>query len=212
MTLLIDQLVEPIWEYSPLEEDAFIFISESALAKRSKEIRGMALPGVKNLKGAAFFFKNARALAKIALERTTATCPVGAVLFRDCDGTRSMGNNLWQEKWDSISRGFEAENFLFGVAMLPKPKSEVWLLCALQKNPYDHCEKFEEISGNDASPASAKKRLDEALTARQKSIHDVCDLMKDGTIRAGQIDMSSYNEFRKRLEQVATALAGQTSL
>jgi len=44
-----------------------------------------------------------------------------------------------------------------GVAMIPKPKSEAWLLCALKNKPYESCEKLEDRSGNDDSPNSLKK-------------------------------------------------------
>ena len=102
MALLIDRLVEPIWEYSPIGATAFIYASEDLVASRSKQLHGMALPGLKRAKETGYFFKNARALARLAKERTTPQSPVGAVLFRDSDGTRSTGSSLWQEKWLSI--------------------------------------------------------------------------------------------------------------
>ena len=210
MALIIDQLVEPIWGYSPLGASAFIYVSERVVALRSRRLGHIALPGLKRPKDTGYFFKNARALAQMANTRTTPQTPVGAVLFRDCDGTRSAGTSLWQEKRGSIIRGFEAETFSLGVPMLPKPKSEVWLLCAVQRNPYTRCERFEHISGNDASPNSAKSQLDDALVVMGKQYADICDMIRDGTIRAAQIAMPSYDRFRERLEQVAREMAGKT--
>lgn len=193
--------------YSPLDVIAFIYASEDTVAARSKQL-SMVLPGPKGAKETAYFVKNARALAQMAKERTSPGCPVGAVFFRDSDGTRSMGNSLWRDKWASIERGFAIESFTLGVPMLPKPKSEAWLLCAVQQNPYTNCSRFENISGNDASPNSAKRQLDEALAAIGKDYTDMCDLIDEGLVGATRIEMPSYNRFRERLETVAHAMAG----
>jgi hypothetical protein len=209
MALLIDQLVKPIWQYSPLGATAFIYASEGLLATRSKQLRSMALPGLKRPKETGYFFKNARALAQLAKEKTTPRLSVGAVLFRDSDGTRLAGNSLWQEKWVSIANGFEAEAFELGVPMVPKPKSEAWLLCAVQQNQYTNCARFEDISGNDASPNSAKKQLDATLAAMGKQYADMCDMIRDGAVQARRIGMPSYDRFRERLEQVAREMAGR---
>lgn len=208
MTLLIDQIVEPIWNYSPSSISSFVFVPEGALAQHSKQIRSMVLPGLKRARETGYFFKNARALAKIALGRTIENCPVGAVLFRDSDGTRSAGNNLWQDKWDSIMNGFNAEGFTLGVPMLPKPKSEVWLLCALQENPYTNCARFEEISGNDASPNSAKMQLEVVLRELNKSYTDAWELISNRAIDSTRIKMPSFSAFRLRMEEVARTMAG----
>ena len=93
--------------------------------------------------------------------------------------------------------------------MVPKPKSEAWLLCAVQQNHYTDCARFEDISGNDASPNSAKIQLDEALAAMGRQYADLCDMVQDGTVQAGRITMPSYDRFRKRLEQVAREMVGR---
>ena len=209
MALLINQIVEPIWEYSPLGTGAFTYVSEGVLAAGSKQLRGVALPGLKRPRETAYFYKNARALARMAKARTTPESPVGAVLFRDSDGTLSACNSLWQDKWNSMATGFKAEAFALGVPMVPKPKSEAWLLCAVQQNQYTNCARFENISGNDASPNSAKQHLDDALAARGRNHHDVCDMIRDGTVQAARIAMPSYDRFRGRMEEVARTMAGR---
>lgn len=209
MAMVIDRLVTPIWNYSPKSTEAFVFISESALDSKSKEIRGMSLPGTKKAKGTALFGKQARALARLAKERTADECPVGAVLFRDADGTRSDPKTLWKDKHESIENGFAAEGFALGVAMVPKPKSEAWLLCAAQENPYNNCVRFEDVSGNDRSPNNAKDLLAEALGKTGKTPDDICDLIDANVIDALRIDMPSYNHFRNRMEEVARIMIGQ---
>jgi len=209
MALLIDQLVNPIWNYSPLGDESFVFLSERFLDTEAKKIRSMKLPGLKSAKGTAIFGKQARALAKLAKDKKNKdNCPVGAVLFHDSDGTRSDPNTLWKDKCESIENGFAAEEFDLGVAMVPKPKSEAWLLCAVQKTPYNNCARFEKLSGNDSSPKNAKGRLATELKAKGKSQNEVCDMIMNNQIQAQQIDMPSYNYFRDRMEKVARLMTG----
>ena len=212
MALLVDQLVTPVWNYSPLEVSAFTFIPEIVLARKSKEVKQMVLPGAKRKWNTGGFFKHARALAQMAQERTGHDLPVGAVLFHDTDGTNSAALNLCSEKREAIMRGFEAEDFALGVAMVPKPKSEAWLLCALQPNPYTNCARFEEISGNDNSPNSAKNLLDVELATRGRQYHDIGDMIENGTVQAANISMPSFDCFRQRLEAVARKMAGLPDL
>ena len=165
---------------------------------------GTTLPGKKKPVETGYFFKNARGLARLAKDRSACdNCPVGAVLFRDNDGTVASRRSLWDDKVKSIEAGFAAEDFALGVPMVPKPKSEAWLLCAVQGVQYQNCARFEDLSGNDASPNSAKGKLEKALSARGRSYADVCDMVEKGEIGPQQIQMPSFDFFRERLETVA---------
>lgn len=214
MAWIIDKLVEPIWHgNSPIGSFSFIFVSEDNLGRYFKKIRKpIVLPGFKNRKQTRFFFVNAFALAKMAKEiGSEKNDQAGAVLFRDSDGTNGRESKLWREKVKSMEDGFAAAEFELGVPMVPKPKSEVWLLCALQGTPYQNCERFEDFSGNDASPNSAKIALKKALEAKYPKIPELSDLLKDGTINPLSIQMPSFTQFRTSLEAVARRLAGQPS-
>jgi len=60
--------------------------------------------------------------------------------------------------------GFAHEGFDSGVPMLPNPKSEAWLLCALKKpRPYQDCDRIEAGSGNAAAPDSLKAQLEQQV-------------------------------------------------
>ncbi|MNY52661.1 hypothetical protein D3C86_1883510 [compost metagenome] len=85
--------------------------------------------------------------------------------------------------------------------MLPRPKSEAWLLCALKEVPYQNCEKLEEESGNDGAVNSLKDRLASRLgqDATRKLLNEI---LSEGRIDAARIDMPSFNEFRDDLERV----------
>lgn len=205
MAWFVDKLVESHWGYSPLAASSCVFISEHALAHHCREQKmGTTLPGKKKAIETAYFFKNARGLARLAKARASRDkCPVAAILFRDCDGTRSSQKSLWADKVNSMEAGFEAENFRLGVAMVPKPKSEAWLLCAVQDVKYQNCARFEDISGNDASPNSAKDLLDQTLQGRERCFGDVCGMIEQGEIDPRQIAMPSFDRFRERMDDVA---------
>lgn len=205
MALLIDKIVEPVWNYSPLETTSCVFISETELARYCREEKmGTTLPGKKKAVETGYFFKNARGLARLAKGLSARDgCPVGAVFFRDSDGTVSSRRSLWNDKVSSIESGFAAEDFDLGVPMVPKPKSEAWLLCAVQGVKYQNCARFEDLPGNDHSPNSAKDQLAEALENRDWSYADVNEKVETGEINPHQIQMPSFDYFKNRLETVA---------
>ncbi|WP_336233177.1 hypothetical protein [Thalassospira sp. CH_XMU1458] len=200
MAHFIDQVVQDKLDYSPIEATTMVIISESVLADASKEIssgkKGVTLPGDKSKKETAYFFRNARALAKIALDKAAEDAV--AVLFRDADGTASSGRGLWSDKVSSIENGFRAEGLRRGVAMVPKPKSEAWLICALKDQPYQHCGNLENRSGNDKSPKSLKKELEELLGG-EFDLGEVINQIENRKIDYRKIAMPSLTSFLKNI-------------
>lgn len=124
-----------------------------------------------------------------------------AVLFRDTDGTASAGRGDWDSKRQSMLDGFREEEFERGVPMIPKPKSEAWLLCATKANPYQNCEQLEHRSGNDDSPNSLKAELESRMGA-QPTRDALNLLLTNGTIDINRIEMPSFEAFRTRLLEV----------
>ena len=169
MAALVDNAIEAQFDYSlfaPGMVSAW-FIAETVLAQRAKQRpkKSMALPGNKQPDTeTGYFYINAQMLGLFAHEKEQECKDLSiAVLFRDNDGTRSAPNSLWNDKAKSIAAGFNRAAYKRGVAMLPKPKSEAWLLCAANhKNPHD-CAKLESLPGNDDAPNSAKQQLNQAL-------------------------------------------------
>lgn len=208
MAVLVDQALSPQLGYSILNETpaAVNFVSEAGLSEYERQLkenrRGMVLPGKKGAKETAYFYKNAWALGAFSLALELACDDKGiAVLFRDCDGTRSAASSLWQEKWDSMRRGFLRADYQRGVPMLPKPKSEAWLLCAAKNAPYQHCAALEDLSGNDDSPNAAKMKLDAAFGAHQSG-QALCDWLEANPFDATQArSMPSYAAFHDRLQE-----------
>jgi hypothetical protein len=206
MSVIVDQVVERRHGYSPLDSGTFSFVSKHLLSNRATHLKAakksLGLPGKKRAKETRYFFNNARILAKLAREEEAyRNDEVVAVLFRDSDGTASAERGLWENKRQSILDGFDEEQFGRGVPMIPKPKSEAWLICALKHDAFQHCHLLESRSGNDNSPNSLKREL-KSLLGDTEVIADLCGRLRDGRIDIDRIVMPSFAAFRDRLEAV----------
>jgi hypothetical protein len=200
MTKLIGQWITLRTGYSLIEGEQYTIFRKKDLAKKAKTLKSFS--GKKQGKETSYFFKNARALALLAKEESSKrhNITVIPVLFRDADGTASSGRGEWQKKWKSMLDGFETEEML-GVPMIPKPKSEAWILCALREK-YKNCHKLEYESGNDNSPNSLKKQLAKHLgrNATRELINQKID---EEQIVLKQIgDMPSLTKFKEQLDKV----------
>ncbi len=207
MAMFIDRIVSGRHAYSLLDAGCYDFVSERGLSTRAVELKAapkaLGLPGKKRAKETRYFFNNARVLARIAGESMVVKRDdVVAILFRDSDGTASAGRGLWEDKRRSMLDGFAEERFPRGVPMIPKPKSEAWLLCALKPNSYQSCADLEDRSGNDNSPNSLKRELNQRLSGDAPLVEALCGMIEDGTIDVDRIQMHSFLAFRSRLEEV----------
>jgi len=188
--------------------DCVCFLSETDLAdlRPPKPIylpRGDGTPGSQYFRvGAILLGKHAKA---IAIERSS---PVIAVLFRDADGTRSTPRTEWHGKFTSIQRGFKDADFTSGVPMVPRPKSEAWMLCGLFKsqNAKADCTWLEYESGNDASPRSLKSQLANHL-GMQPTAEQQAELVRSGQIDPEMINLPSFTAFQEELERAYASAA-----
>lgn len=181
MTVLLSQAAEPRLGYDlQIVPDSIMYVGESELSAWAKDMPRRLLPtrGKKHGMEIGYFFASAMALGRRARDMGAELGePVLAVLFRDSDGTRSSPSTLWADKLQSMRDGFAYVECKTGVPMVPKPKSEAWLLCAA-KPGLQNCEPLEDVSGNDASPHSAKAQLD-AVFGQHKSGEELCDWLTD---------------------------------
>lgn len=204
MAIIVDQLVEIFQDYemSHLEIERVSFVSEKYLAanKLPPLKKSMSLRGKKKPVETRYYYENARALAAVAKAKSIEIKDnVVAVLFRDSDGTASAERGNWLDKRRSMIQGFAAEEFEFGVAMLPKPKSEAWLLCATKETSYQHCASLEEESGNDKSKNPLKEQLSASLMKNFESV-DLNYLIRDRLIDVNKIQMPSFDVFKGDLK------------
>jgi len=212
MTCVLDTLIESSMGYSVLDTQGYEYLSESHLEdceqRRRGNRKGLFLPGKKAGQETGYFYVNAWILAQETLElEAQRNDRAIAVLFRDTDGTRSTRNGLWQAKWDSMLHGFARGGLEDrGVPMLPKPKSEAWLLCAFEGPAYQDCATLEEITGNDRGANPAKDRLEKATggATRDDLVHRLKEQPFDHDATAQQ--MPSFASFRERLLAALEAL------
>lgn len=197
---LTDFLVDDIFSYD--------IISESDLTTRAKDIaaerKRMLLPGYKHKNRHLLHIRRlAHALGSMASHEED----TGALLFRDCDFTNSeIGNphEFYQDMVKCIETGFSmADDFKYGVAMVPKMRSETWLLAHYQKTPYQDSNRFEDLPANDRAEHSAKAMLAKFLNC---SIGELYDLIDPNDIIWERIDCSSFLFFKKRFQYVLQSL------
>ena len=146
--------------------------------------------------------RTAEALGRIASELEN----TGAVFFHDCDFTHSEVNNpdeYYRQVVCSMEQGFEFANYSNGVPMVPKPRSESWLLCHYQATPYENCARFEKLPANDRAENSGKKLLERFFNCRESQIYEHIDIDE---IDWDQIDAPSFVFFKNRFQHVVERL------
>jgi hypothetical protein len=212
MTWIVDRLAEKCIHYSLLDlqdqgAECVQFVSESELTEPDRP-GPMLMRGLKRGRETGLFTRNAQILGRLAKNLAhNRQEDVIAVLFRDADKTNACNADTWEKKRQSIENGFALAEFPNGVPMVPRPKSEAWLLCALKNPPYQHCNALEEASGNDNSPRSLKSQL-ETLIGHKPAAQEQADWIRTGCIDPEQIDMPSFAAFREALNRALnTAVA-----
>lgn len=210
MAWVVDKLLERHHiGYSMLEThlaggDCVTYVHETQLAGLGKPGSPL-LPGIKFGRDTAFFTRNAQVMGLLAKQKAAQEeQPVMPVLFRDGDGTRAMPAGEWQAKVDSMHRGFALVECGTGVPMVPRPKSEAWLLCALRPPAYAHCAPLEDAPGNDASPNALKIQLQGICGGHMPSAEDQAEWVSTGAVDPLRIDMPSFNAFKQALHGAAT--------
>jgi hypothetical protein len=209
MAVWLARLWEKLLDYNLFDvPEAVLYVSENALAAKAKNAgkRMQSLRGKKQVAETGLYFTNAQQLGLMAKQLAADhAVPVMAVLFRDADGTRSARGQMWKTKWDSMANGFAAAAFDFGVPMLPKPKSEAWLLCAGQIAMHSHAA-LEDISGNDDSPNSAKKQWDAVMGSHQTAAQEADWCANNPPDWHNLLTMPSFQAFYDRFQEVANAI------
>ena len=201
MYYIIDKIIEKklgysIYEATPSE---ITFIPKAQLIEVCKSFK--VFSGKKQAQETSYFYKNALGLSKIAKEKCEEKSDndVIAVLFRDCDGTGTSSSTLWNDKIKSMEIAF-GQVGINGIPMIPNPKSEAWLICALKNNPYQHCEQLENRSGNDDSPNNLKDELKAILSTIGKEYNDINEMIKNENIDVYKIKMPTFDYFLGKLE------------
>jgi len=209
MAWIVDKLLNRLdrLDYSILEGhangyDYVRFLSERDLGDL-RYSRPRFFPHAQNTFESQFFRASAYQLGKhaqaVAVERNDS---VIAVFFRDSDGTNSAPKTMWQAKFESILAGFRLADFPSAVPMVPRPKSEAWMLCGLLKrqNAGADCHWLEDAPGNDASPNCLKSQLATHL-GTAPSAEQQAEMVRSGQIDPALIDLPSFRAFREELDR-----------
>ena len=209
MTLLVDAIADKSCSMVP----DYHLVSESELKLLKKQDRRNTMGRGKEFKPFEEVFLSAQYLGKHSVVVFPDEEQAGVVFFKDSDGTNTAPRDRWENIVKAMQAGFDCSGNKYGVPMVPRPKSEAWFMGYYQKElpgqqAYNHCERFEEMPGNDGSPNALKKQLKMALNTNG----DVYDLIEKDVIHAidwERVDMPSLNLFRKRLENVLAAMTGK---
>jgi len=206
MTLLVDQIAESVLKYSLLETPGsyryfnrkYISVWSKANQPRLRPTRGKYSPAELGIYRVSAFV-----LAEIARNLSVEEGrPTAAVLFRDADGTNTSARSHWIEKYRAINDGFKLAHYPNGVAMLPMPKSEAWLICAARKPIHEDCHKLETLPGNDAAPRSAKFIFEE-IRGQADSAQSICEWLASNDVKHHEAcNMPSYLAFRDDMIKV----------
>jgi hypothetical protein len=121
-------------------------------------------------------------------------------LFHDSDGAVSSSRGIWRDKHQSMINGFTVEGYEnFSVPMMPKPKSEAWLICALKEHAYQHCDALEDMPGNDDSPNGLKK-LQFKILGEEPNTIDINERLRSKEIDIEQIIMPSFEALKSSVK------------
>ncbi len=152
--------------------------------------------------------KRAAVLGELAQQSGSLTEAQLAIYFHDTDGTNRDPHDP-HDLVQAVNEGFRAAGFAGqGVAMVPQPTSEAWLICSCKPDAYQHCAQLEtQLSGNDRSPARAPK-LVLGHHLRNTDYHRGDLLPVVNAIELDRLDMPTFNQFRDDLKQGIRNLCG----
>ncbi len=203
MVFLANQIVEREDHYSPLDSGCCGLVLRPVLNNAIGDLKARRkspkLPGPNRRRETLHFQRSAQALARLAIQWAAQSGDdIVAIYFRDNDDHQSTPESLWAARKDAVYAGFKREGLARGVAMIPRPTSEAWLLCALKGRPYEQCEGLEDRSGSPHSLRPLKKEREEVLGTKPTR-ELLCELVAQGKIDASQINMPSFDAFRSDL-------------
>ena len=85
--------------------------------------------------------------------------------------------------------------------MLPKPKSEAWIIAGMTGDLNHGGKKLEDWSGNDKSPNSLKGELEKMLDD-YPSAETQCEMVRSRKVDYEKIKLPRFTAFKNRLTEV----------
>ena len=194
------------------EELDYEIVSRKDLQEKARPEYGdarkeMRLRGARQDNGKAVYLRaKAKALALLAGEEFER----GAILFSDCDYTHGEISSYTSKRFyldlvEAMETGFrDANEFRYGVPMVPRPRSESWFLCHYQERPYSKT--YEDLPANDSSDRDGKDLLAQFFQCKSE-VSEIYSHINPEDVEWGRIQSASFCFFAKRLRNVSERLA-----
>ena len=130
----------------------------------------------------------------------------GVIYFHDLDAnTKASVDEIYNDSMNAMNEGFDSVSFPHGVPMIPKTRSESWLLCLLDSDGGVNKRYFEDLPMSDKSPNSGKKVLAAVLDVSEDESYSRIEEKRDTFDWTG-LQAPSFLVFRDRLKIVSAKL------
>ena len=130
----------------------------------------------------------------------------GVIYFHDLDAnTKASVDEIYNDSMNAMNEGFDSVSFPHGVPMIPKTRSESWLLCLLDSDGGVNKRYFEDLPMSDKSPNSGKKVLAAVLDVSEDESYSRIEEKRDTFDWTG-LQAPSFLVFRDRLKTVSAKL------
>ncbi len=203
LTVAVKKLID-FWFSENVEMN---FVSRSELSddvKNEKPKRGASVRGQKNpfpeMRSVTRF---AKCLAKRAVSQGE---DCGAIYFKDTDFSSNLNRDEFYLNLNlAMHRGFDEIGFQKGVPMIPKTRSESWMLCIVDASGAMRESYYEMLPGSDNSPRSGKKLLAKKLKCSEKQNYVNLGKYLD-SYDWDKLPAPSFVFFKNRLHVVAASI------
>lgn len=148
-------------KFRPVSRAELSNASKNVKPKRGAYVRGSKKPYPETRAVTAFAY----CLAQQA-QNYSSDC--GVIYFKDMDFSSNENRDYFYEGLiAAMHLGFDKAGFRKGIPMVPKTRSESWILCIVDKNAA-RVSYYENLPGSDKSPKSGKKVLAAMLGCSEK--------------------------------------------
>lgn len=210
----VDQLLDFFWDernYLQFKQVTRAEISQTDKGKPEKKTA--VVRGLKNkFPNHRFIASSAKCLAQkaevIALENNEPH-KWGVVFFHDLDAnTKASIEETYSDYMKAMNDGFNSVSFPHGVPMIPKTRSESWLLCLLAPDGGASAKYFETLPMSDKSPNAGKKVLATQLKVSESESYSIIERKRDN-FNWTTLQAPSFLQFSDRLKIVSAKLLNQ---
>jgi hypothetical protein len=210
----VDQLLDFFWD-----NRNYIQFKQVSRPEVSQSIKGKPEKKTYIARGAKNKFPDHRSIAasaKCLAQKAEETAMEydephkwGVIYFHDLDAnTKASVDEIYNDSMNAMNEGFDSVSFPHGVPMIPKTRSESWLLCLLDSDGGVNKRYFEDLPMSDKSPNSGKKVLAAVLDVSEDESYSRIEEKRDTFDWTG-LQAPSFLVFRDRLKTVSAKLLNQ---